>query len=131
VEVERIAIVAALIGGIAWISMIVVLLVRGGPDPGSLPGDLTFFAGAVAVTIAGGTAAWALTAGTRVWLRAMASVAGALLPFAIIGVLQLGASRALPDAGWFRDEAAFLVLGIAALSFYAWFARQRGLSPDR
>jgi hypothetical protein len=130
-KAERVAIVAALIGGVGWVSKMIIMAARGGPDLEYIPESIAFFAGLLGTTIAAGAVAWMLAASLPTLLRVLAAILGAILPLAIVGVFQLVAGEAMPDAGWFLDEAVFLILGVIALSFAAWRALRGGLSPSR
>jgi hypothetical protein len=114
-KAERIAWIAALVGGVGWCSKILIMLAQGGPVSDSIPENIAFFAGLFGVAIAGGAVGWLLTDRAGPLLRAGAVILGVITPLLVAGIIQAALGAALPDAGWFSEEVAFLVVGIAAI----------------
>jgi hypothetical protein len=110
---------AAVIGGIGWISKILIMWAQGGPDTESIPEALAFFTGLIGISVAGAAAAWVLASDAGKYLRILAVVVGFLVPMVVVGIYQTALGALLPDAGWFRDESIFLILGIIALALGA------------
>lgn len=102
-----------LVGGLAWVGKFLVMVAQDGPDPDSVPENVAFFLGLLALPVAAGALGWHLAHRRPVGLRVLAVVGAVLALVGLLGLLQL-ALGALPGDAWQQEEAAFLVLGCAA-----------------
>lgn len=109
-----IAIVAAIVGGLGWLTKIVVMALQGGPDSESVPEAAAFFTGLVGVMVAAGAAGAHVTRGASWWRRALAAV-GAVVVVGVLGGLGQAGLTALPGDSWVQEEAIFGIAGLVSV----------------
>jgi hypothetical protein len=110
----RIAVVAAIVGGIGWLAKMAIMAAQGGPDTESATEAIAFFAGLIGVLVAAvAVALYASRARPRHW-RIAAGVGGFLAVALAVGLGQ-AALTALPGDGWWQEEAPLGVIGLVAL----------------
>ena len=122
---RSVAVWAGVVAGIALIGKVVVMTVQGGPEPEtSVPENIAFFVGNLALPVAVAATAVHLTRGRPVLLR----VAAAVLAVVGVALLVLGvqaALTALPGEAWWQGESVFGLVGTVALAL-SLLASQRG-----
>jgi hypothetical protein len=111
---RRVAVVAAIAGGVGWLSKIVIMTAAGGPNPDSALEAISFFAGLGGVVIAAAAAGFYLARGTSAVRRVLAAIAAVVIAGVVVGIGQAGLS-ALPGDAWLQEEAVFGIVGLAAL----------------
>ncbi len=112
---SKIASVAALVGGVAWLAKVALIWGNGGENiDGGLvaAGYLLGLAFLVVALLAGGYSTVATAPG---WLRGVVSVAVLLLGWIIFASIDTAAKGAYSGDGWMRDELGILVSAALAL----------------
>lgn len=111
---EWIAVALGMLGGLAWVAKFLVMVGQGGPRSGSVPENLAFFLGLIALPVAAAALGWHLTRDRRTGLRVVAAVGGLIVFAGVQGIGQL-LFTALPGDQWQQEEAIFVVLGLLAV----------------
>lgn len=106
-----IASVAAVVGGLGWVTRAVLATVGAGAD---LAG-YAYLGGLVALVVSLAAAGYLLAEKAPVWLRAVVAIGVPLLVLAVWQAVQGGVRAVAPSEGWLRDEAAVLAGGVLAV----------------
>lgn len=126
---RRLAVALGIIGGTAWAAKFLIMLAQGGPESESIPENVTFFLGLLALAVGAAAAGWHLARGRSTGLHLLAAVGGVLVLVVLLGTGQT-LFTALPGESWQQEEAIFALLGVlAALTALA--ARLRPRVPHR
>lgn len=111
---RKVAIVAGLVGGLAWMAKLVVMGIQGGPDPDSVPEAIAFFLGLVGVVVAAAALGAYRARGGSPARTALYAVGAVVVTVAVVGLGQL-ALTALPGDTWVQEEAIFGAAGLVAV----------------
>lgn len=126
---RRIASVAAVVGGVAWLVK-VVLVWLGDGDSGSAPVAIAEYVGWVGLFVALAAAGYTLVEKAPVWLRAVVAVATPLLVLMVWLLVDQAARAMLSGDGWLREELSTLIAAVVALVLGLWgFRRRRPAGP--
>jgi hypothetical protein len=128
---------AAVVGGVGWVTKGVLVGVGAGSGAGSGIEEMARLAqlgGLVLLVSSLAAAGYLLVQTAPVWLRAVVTVAVPLLVLAVWEVVRSGLQAVYPSEGWLRDELPALVGGSLAILLGLWGLRRRrpehAVEPD-
>jgi hypothetical protein len=127
----RLAAVAWLVAGVAWLVKLTLILANGGSntDEGIVAG--VFLAGVLAFVVAG--AASGLTLGARwgTWAAVLGVPIGVAVTLVGINLIDSVLQAIVPASGWYDDEVGILGAAVIALLFgRALLNRERSGAPS-
>ena len=112
---RRLAAVAWLVGGVAWLVKLTLIFANGGTNTNEGIVGVAFFVGVLALVVAGAASGFTLLRRWGIWAAAIGVPIGAvatLVGFSVIdGVLQ----SVVPASGWFEEEVGILGTAVVAL----------------
>lgn len=112
----RVAVWAAMVGGVALLAKIVVMVSQGGPEPDtSVPENIAFYVGTLGLSVAAAATAVHLTRGRPVLWRVAAAALAVVGTAVAVGLAQT-ALTALPGDAWWQGESVFALVGVAAIT---------------
>lgn len=127
---RMVVILAGLVGGIGWMSKMLIMAGQGGPDPDSVPESAAFFMGLIGVVVAAVAAGAYLARSKSSGWRLLAGLAAFLTVGLIISVGQ-AVLPALPGDSWVQEEAIFGIVGFLAVVVAATaIVRREGAEAD-
>jgi peptidoglycan/LPS O-acetylase OafA/YrhL len=120
---RTVAVWAGVIAGVGLLAKVGVMAVQGGPEPEtSIPENIAFFTGNIALVIAAASAGAFLARHRPMVWRGLAAMAAVIAVAAVLGAGQ-ALLTALPGDSWWQGESIFGLLGVAALAVASWAAR--------
>jgi hypothetical protein len=119
-----IASLAAVVGGVGWVTKGVLVGVGAGPGAEELA-SLAYLGGLVLLVTALAAAGYRLVETAPVWLRAVVTVAVPLLVLAVWELVRDGLQAVNPAEGWLRAELPALLGGSLAVVLGLWGVRRR------
>ena len=127
---RAVVIVAGFVGGLGWISKMIILAAQGGPDPDSVPESIAFIVGLLGVLVAAAATGAYLARARSPGRRGLAAGATVLVMSVVVGLGQV-ALPALPGDSWVQEEMIFGVVGLLAVVVATATLRQRSTGPTR
>ena len=106
-------IAAAISCGAAWLLKMVAIVAFDGAETDVLIVGVLWTIGMVTFLLAAGTGAALLLGRAPVWARVLAGVVAVPVSFVLLNYLDLALKAVYESDGWFRDELALVVAGVA------------------
>jgi hypothetical protein len=112
---RRLAAVAWLVGGAAWLLKLTLILANGGSntDEGIVAG--VFFVGVLALVVAGAASGFTLLRRWGIWAAAVGVPIGAAATLVGISVIDSVLQPVVPASGWYDEEVGILGAAVVAL----------------
>lgn len=127
----KIASIAALAGGVAWLVKVGLIWGNGGTNTDGGLVSVCYLLGLVALTVALLAAGYSVVASAPVWLRVVVSVAVLALGWIIFGSIDSAAKGVYDGDDWLRDELGILIsAALALVGGVASLLRSRGHEPE-
>ena len=121
---RRIASVAAVVGGAAWLTKVALIWANGGENTDTGVVGVMYLVGLAGVVVALGAAGYTLVEKAPVWLRAVVVVATPLLVMMVWMVLDQGIKAVYTTQSWVRDEINIVLAAVVALALGIWGLRR-------
>lgn len=123
---RRIASVAALVGGVAWLLKIGLLYLSDGVNTESGLVGYAEIVGWAALFVSLAAAGYTLVETAPVWLRGVVAICTPLLVLMVWALLDQAVKAMYGGQSWFRDEVSILVAAVIAIIMALWgFGRHR------
>ena len=127
--VRRIFITASIACGAAFVTKIVLIAANGGEW--NLAIGIMWGVGMVTCLVAAATGVALALRSRPVWVRVVASIAAVPIAFAALDWLHVLVKSVYKADGWFRDEVALVVAGVALATIgLAMLANRREATPN-
>jgi hypothetical protein len=112
---RRLAAVAWLVGGVAWLVKLTLILANGGSntDEGIVAG--VFLVGVLALVVAGAASGFTLCRRWGTWAAVVGAPIGAAATLVGISVIDSVLKAIVPASGWYEDEVGILGAAVIAL----------------
>jgi hypothetical protein len=123
---RRIASVAALLGGAAWLAEIGLVRADGGANTEGGPAATLFLVGLACIVIATGAAGYTLAEKAPVWLRVVVMVATPLLVMMVWQMLDRAVAAVPIEQTRLLGQADVILAAVIALLLGGWGLRRRG-----
>ena len=124
-------IAAAISCGAAWLLKMVAIVAFDGAETDVLIVGVLWTIGMVTFLLAAGTGAALLLGRAPVWARVLAGVVAVPVSFVLLDYLDLALKAVYESDGWFRDELALVVAGVAMGALGISRLSARHLQSDR
>ncbi len=129
---RRIASVAAVLGGLAWLFRVGLVAMSSGHSTDSELYGYATLVGWVALAVALAAAGYTLVERAPVWLRGVVAVATMLLVLMIWMLVDQGVDATFSGDSWLQDQVSTLISAVIALALGFWgFTRHRPSAPER
>lgn len=109
---RNVFIVLAVTSGAAWILKVAAIAAQGGAEADGGIISVLWAVGMLSFLLAAATGAPLLVPRAHLALRLLAGVAGVVLAWTFLMVLDGVLDAAISSDGWFRDEASLLLAGV-------------------
>ena len=112
---RRLAAVAWLVGGVAWLVKLTLILANGGSntDEGIVAG--AFFVGVLALVVAGAATGFTLCGRWGTWAAVLGVPIGAAATLVGISLIDSVLQAIVPASGWYDEEVGILGAAVIAL----------------
>lgn len=114
-NVTRIGLVAALLGGAAWLGKVALIWQNDGTNTGDGLVAVAYFIGVAGLLVALLGAGYSVVTTAPIWLRAVVSVCATLLGLTLFTIMDDAVKAMYGSEGWLRDELAILISAAIAL----------------
>jgi hypothetical protein len=111
----RVAAVAWLVGGVAWVVKLTLILANGGANTDEGIVAVAFLGGVAALVVAGGTSGFTLLRRWGTWVAVVGIPVGAAATLVSINVIDGVLQPIVPASGWFDEEVGILGAAVVAL----------------
>jgi hypothetical protein len=129
---RRLAAVAWLVGGAAWLVKLTLILANGGSNTDEGLVAVFFFVGVLALVVAGAASGFTLLRRWGIWAAAIGVPIGAAATLVGISVIDSVLQPIVPASGWYDEEVGILGAAIVALLLgLALLARGRSTGTAR
>ena len=112
---RRLAAVAWLVGGAAWLLKLTLILANGGSNTDEGIVGVAFFVGAFALGVAGAASGFTLLRRWGIWAAVIGVPIGAAATLVGISVIDSAFQAIVPASGWYDDEVGILGAAVIAL----------------
>ncbi len=111
---RRLAAVAWLVGGVAWLVKLTLIFANGGSNTDEGIVAVVFFAGVLALVVAGAASGFTLGRRWGTWAAVIGVPIGAAATLVGISAVDSVLKAIVPASGWYEDEVG--ILGAAVIS---------------
>lgn len=122
-SIRKLASSVLLIAGAAWLVKVALIAGSGGSNTSEGLVALAYFAGLLGLLAGAGFAGWAIAGRRTLWLRATIAVAGVVLAFVAMQLVDVAAKLVYTTPNWQRGEVGIVLVALAALSVGGWLTR--------
>jgi hypothetical protein len=127
---RRLAAVAWLVGGVAWLVKLTLILANGGSNTDEGIVAVAFFAGVLALVVAGAASGFTLCGRWGTWAAVIGVPIGAAATLVGISLIDSVLQAIVPASGWYDEEVGILGAAVIALLLgLAFLARGRSGAP--
>lgn len=126
---RRVASVAAVLGGLGWLTKVGLIWANDGSNTGDGLVGVMFFVGLAGLVAALAAAGYTLVETAPVWLRLVVTVATPVLVMLVWQMLDQAIKAVYTQQTWLRDEVNIVLAAVVALVLGLWGLRRR--RPDR
>jgi hypothetical protein len=112
---RRLAAVAWLVGGVAWLVKLTLILANGGSNTDEGIVAVVFLAGVLALVVAGAASGFTLCRRWGTWAAVIGAPIGAAATLVGISLVDSVLQPIVPASGWFDDEVGILGAAVLAL----------------
>jgi hypothetical protein len=112
---RRLAAVAWLVGGVAWLVKLTLILANGGSNTDEGIVAVVFLAGVLALVVAGAASGFTLGGRWSTWAAVVGVPIGAAATLIGINLIDSVLKAIVPASGWYEDEVGILGAAVIAL----------------
>ena len=112
---RRLAAVAWLVGGVAWLVKLTLILANGGSNTDEGIVAVFFLAGVLALVVAGAASGFTLCRRWGTWAAVIGVPIGAAATLVGINLIDSVLKAVVPASGWYEDEVGILGAAVIAL----------------
>jgi hypothetical protein len=112
---RRLAAVAWLVGGVAWLVKLTLILANGGSNTDEGLVAAVFFAGVLALVVAGAASGFTLLRRWGIWAAVIGVPIGVAATLVGISVIDSVLQPIVPASGWYDEEVGILGAAVIAL----------------
>jgi hypothetical protein len=114
---RRLAAVAWLVGGVAWLVKLTFIFANGGSNTDEGIVAVVFLAGVLALVVAGAASGFTLCKRWGTWAAVVGVPIGAAATLVGINLIDSVLKAVVPASGWYEDEVGILGAAVIALLF--------------
>ena len=115
IDSTRLAAVAWLVGGAAWLLKLTLILANGGSNTDEGIVGIAFFVGVLALVVAGAASGFTLLRRWGIWAAAIGVPIGAAATLVGISVIDSVLQPIVPASGWYDEEVGILGAAVIAI----------------
>ena len=115
IDSTRLAAIAWLVGGAAWLLKLTLILANGGSNTDEGIVGIAFFVGVLALVVAGAASGFTLLRRWGIWAAAIGVPIGAAATLVGISVIDSVLQPIVPASGWYDEEVGILGAAVIAI----------------
>jgi hypothetical protein len=115
IDSSRLAAVAWLVGGAAWLVKLTLILANGGSNTDEGIVGVAFFVGVLALAVAGAASGYTLLRRWGIWAAAVGAPIGAAATLVGISAIDSVLQPIVPASGWYDEEVGILGAAVIAI----------------
>ena len=115
IDSSRLAAVAWLVGGAAWLVKLTLILANGGSNTDEGIVGVAFFVGVLALAVAGAASGYTLLRRWGIWAAAVGAPIGAAATLVGISAIDSVLQPIVPASGWYDEEVGILAAAVIAI----------------
>jgi hypothetical protein len=115
IDSSRLAAVAWLVGGAAWLVKLTLILANGGSNTDEGIVGVAFFVGVFALVVAGAASGFTLLRRWGIWAAAVGAPIGAAATLVGISAIDSMLQPIVPASGWYDEEVGILGAAVIAI----------------
>lgn len=115
IDSTRLAAVAWLVGGAAWLLKLTLILANGGSNTDEGIVGIAFLVGVLALVVAGAASGFTLLRRWGIWAAAIGVPIGAAVTLVGISVIDSVLQPIVPASGWYDEEVGILGAAVIAI----------------